>query len=172
MAEDRKPHVRFNAEAKERYVESLAKHGWKHTAAKAAGVCTRTAERHRSRTDDYYDPDFDRDCHEAEMRFVDALRESARQRAQDGWVETERYDEDGNLVQRTRKYSDRLLVELLRRKDPAFRPEVRIDQATHVQVEMEGVVELKHAMAEMSDEELDALELLLKKKQERDSQGS
>ena len=63
------------------------------------------------------------------------------------------------------------MIELLRRKDPGFRPEVKIDQTTQKQVEMQGVVELKRAMREMDDDELEALELLLKKKQERDSRG-
>jgi hypothetical protein len=50
---------------------------------------------------------------------TDVLEQEARRRAVDGVIYSESYDKDGNLVGRVTRYSDTLLIFLLKSRDPA-----------------------------------------------------
>ena len=50
---------------------------------------------------------------------TDVLEAEARRRAVEGVIYSEHYDKDGNLVSRVTRYSDTLLIFLLKSRDPA-----------------------------------------------------
>lgn len=65
------------------------------------------------------DEQFAADWKEAWVEGTDVLEAEARRRAVDGVVERERFSDTGQLLERVTKYSDTLLIFLLKSRDPA-----------------------------------------------------
>lgn len=93
------------------FLQSLASIGNISKACVAAQVSRQTVYRHRNS-----DPDFSAAWDEALEAAADLLEEEARRRAHDGW--TEPVYQRGEHVGNVRKYSDTLLIFLLKGARP------------------------------------------------------
>jgi len=89
------------------------------------------------------DPSFAEEVEFAKARYVGVLCRAAHQRAVEGWdvpmIGGQFRDE---IVAHERKYSDRLLEVMLKRHDPAFRENVKIDQTVSGSVRHEHKLDL------------------------------
>lgn len=99
------------------------------------------------------DPEFAEEVEFAKQRYVGNLCRAAHQRAVEGWevpiVGGQFRDE---VVAHERRYSDRLLEVMLKRHDPNFRENVKVEQTTTVN----GSVSHKHELnlSGLSDSDL------------------
>ena len=111
-------------EKQERFLTLLAE-GWTAaTAAPQTGVTRQCAYELRAR-----DPDFEARWLQAVEARNDRMEAEAYRRAVEG-IEERRYDKDGNLIDVVRKYSDVLLMFLMKANDPAkYRDNSRVELA-------------------------------------------
>lgn len=114
----------FDDEPRGIYLAHLAQCGRHATAARLTGVGYHTPLRHRKE-----DPEFAAQCEAAMQIYIDALHEEAYRRAVDG-IDEEYYHKTGEVSCVKTKYSDTLLLALLKRHDPGFKDRVEIDQRT------------------------------------------
>lgn len=112
----------------------MEKTGNRQAAAEAAGVALVTINRYMG-NGDRADPEFRARMEEAKARYIRTLEAEAHRRAVDGW------DEDrlgpGGVMYSVRKFSDTLLLHLLKKKAPEEHGDrVVVDQTTHVTGEL------------------------------------
>ena len=88
------------------------------------------------------DKEFAEDWDDAIKEAIDSLHESARVRAEEGVAEPVYYK--GEVCGTVQKYSDSLLMSLLKAHDPRFKDQVNLNHATP------GGVQLQHAAIDMS----------------------
>lgn len=113
----------------------LAEHGAPTMACAEAEISYACMRTHYNEDDEFrqmYD--------DAMSQHRDRLYDEAQKRAVEGWIERPIVDKEGNVVGEVRKKSDTLMALLLKRADPSFREQVKIDQTT----KHEGSVTVKH----------------------------
>jgi hypothetical protein len=106
-------------------------------AAKLAGIGRRTAYDRRLK-----DPEFATAWAAIEEHSTDLLESEAYRRAVDGWRERPILDDDGHVVGEVRKFSDALLMFLLKARRPAVYREhhqVEITDSTPVALDSLGL---------------------------------
>jgi hypothetical protein len=103
---------------------------------------------------------------QAYERWMATLRRAAYSRAVEGW--TERKGTRGGKVLEVRKYSDTLLLALLKAKDPSFRDRLAVDSTVRGSVAHTGSIELGGMDAEDRDS---VRALLIKNRQARISEN-
>ncbi len=118
-----------------------ARTGEKLAAAEAAGITLRTLNRKIERGGEHYDSHFADAMDAAHERWIGTLRRAAYSRAVEGWVE--RKGTRGGQVLEVRKFSDVLLLALLKAKDPAFKDRVAIDSTVRGHVDHGGSIKLE-----------------------------
>ncbi|MBF0098390.1 MAG: hypothetical protein HQM04_13305 [Magnetococcales bacterium] len=96
------------------FLAALAQSGVITEAAQAAGMSRGCVYTHRAK-----DPEFAREWDDSLLQFADSLEAAAHQRAVDGWLEP--IFQGGELVGHARRYSDSLLLALLKAKRPEYR---------------------------------------------------
>lgn len=151
---------KFDREQRERFCEHLAEHGAPTLACDAVGISYECMRVHRKD-----DEEFQAMYAAAMERHRDRLYDEAQSRAVDGWNERPVVDKDGNVVGHVRKKSDTLMSLLLKRADPAFRDQVKIDQTTRHEgrvtvahdvdlstLSKKGRAALRAVLAELSDD--------------------
>lgn len=111
---------KFNKPQRMRFLKHYIEFGLLYLAAEAAGVTTQTVRNHRSSN-----PEFDELCTDALEYFRDTLEAEAIRRAHDG-VDTEHYFR-GEHTHTETKYSDTLLITLLKRHRKEYRDKIDID---------------------------------------------
>lgn len=122
----RTPKTRAKATAerdwKPDFLAALEQEGLVNVACKAAGIARSTAYLHREQ-----DEAFAAAWQEVEDAVTDELELEARRRAKEG-VESHKYDKDGNLLWTETKYSDTLLIFLLKARRPhVYRDNVKVE---------------------------------------------
>ena len=98
-------------EWKPKFIERLRECGNVSEAARHAGVSRKTVYKERNSSEPFRD-----DWDDAMEEGVDALELEARRRASEGWEEPVFYE--GRQVATVRKYSDTLLIFLLKGRRP------------------------------------------------------
>lgn len=137
---------------KPRFLAALLQKGVLVQAAEAAGVSRNTVLKHRKQ-----DPEFDAGVQDAIDGFVDSLEAEAIRRGRDGVDEPVYYE--GKQIATIKKYSDGLLILLLRAHLPA-----KYGQATKLQhtgpgggpIQTQNVSDLSR----LTDAELQALQAI------------
>ncbi len=112
--------AKFTPEKKLQFLEFLATSGNVTGSAKRVGVSTRTTYDHRAA-----DPEFSSQWDDAIREATDALEAEVRRRGHDGVEEPVFYQ--GQQVATIRKYSDVLLIFLLKAHDHKFRDHHKVD---------------------------------------------
>lgn len=113
---------KFNRAAQDAACRAMAETGNRQAAADAAGVAKITIDRYATE-----DPDFRARLDEAKAQYVRVLEAEAHRRAVEGWDET-RMGSGGQLYS-VRKFSDQLLLHLLKVKSPEdHRESIRVEQ--------------------------------------------
>ncbi len=136
----RAPH-KFGPAARRRFLEHLKETGHLGQSAAAAGVHYTTTRRRLVPGHRLYDPTLVDDVEEARLAYAEKLLGEAYRRGVEGWIERGLYV-NGRHVGDVRKYSDKLLMHLLRRYDPEYREDVRvIVQERVVQVDAQEITE-------------------------------
>jgi len=118
--------IKFNDQAQAAAVRAMQQTGNRVVAADAAGVSLTTIEVYLRDK-----PEFRTAMDHAKAQYVAHLEKEALRRAVEGW------DEDrmgaGGMTYAIRKFSDALLLHLLKKKDPEQHGDsVKIDQTTRV----------------------------------------
>jgi hypothetical protein len=111
--------VKFNAKAKQKFLEKLREIGLKNRAAECAGVNYETVRVHCKA-----DPEYAAQVDEAWGHFRELLEAAAYKRAVDG-IPHEVPTKDGIIFKTV--YSDRLLELMLKRHIPQYREKQQID---------------------------------------------
>jgi hypothetical protein len=112
----RRGRIKFDDQAKERYLQELARTGRRWAAEDAAGVARSTVDEHKKN-----DPDFGAACEEAAEAYATRGIMKIETEALDG-QEVQRFDpETGTLVQTEVKFETRLREMFLKRHDPGYR---------------------------------------------------
>lgn len=109
-----KSHGVVTAARKKAFVDALAVSGMISDAAYAAGISRNCAYNQRKA-----DSDFATAWDDALERFADSLEKEAHRRAVEGWEEP--VFQGGQEVGRVRKYSDRLLADMLKARRESYR---------------------------------------------------
>jgi hypothetical protein len=131
---------KFTREAQDAACRAMALTGNRHAAASAAGVSLVTVNRAASS-----DPDFRERLDEAKAQYVRTLEAEAHRRAVEGYDE-QKCGPGGTLYSVT-KYSDPLLLHLLKRKAPEEHGDsVRVDQRVTGEI---GLSALSHESREL-----------------------
>jgi hypothetical protein len=107
--------IEMSKKKRNAFIASLAETGQVTTAAKAVGYAT-TQHLHKLRRED---EDFATAWDEALMSAGDLLKDEAVRRARDGVLEPDYYK--GDIVGYTVKYSDSLLMFIIKQNDPTYR---------------------------------------------------
>ncbi len=124
----RKPE-KFTADVRAAYVEALARLASHKAAAAHVGVAYCTAWKWRKK-----DPELEAQCEAALGRAYGELLTVARKLAIEGLVE-ETYDKAGKVIARKRRYSERILLKMLARLDPAgWSDKLQVDSKATVEV--------------------------------------
>lgn len=113
---------KWGPEMQDAFCDELAKHGVIIGACDAVGISYCWMNQTRKK-----DSDFDDKVKESLKRYHLALRKAAHQRAVDGIVERPIVDGEGNIIGEVRKFSDSLLLALLKRTDEGFKERVSLD---------------------------------------------
>lgn len=108
--------LKFDAEKRAAYLLALERSGEVVSASAAAGVSRQCIYDAMNR-----DPEFREECERALGRLAEKAMATAKMLAIDGVVEPI-FDKDGNKIGEKRKYSERLLLRLLERHMPQWRP--------------------------------------------------
>lgn len=132
------------------YLKVLSQTGNRQLACEACNIKPRFIKDLEAR-----DEDFAAEVAEAKEQAKERLEGEAYRRAVIGVEEP--VFQGGIRVGTVRKYSDGLLGKLLEANDPRFSSRVRMTG------EKGGPIEVKHDLANLSDEELHALETLISK---------
>jgi len=104
------------------------------------------------------DPEYVEEFKKAEQEAADRLEEEARRRAVEGWEEPVFHK--GKVVGAVRKYSDALLIFLLKGAKPEkYKERVANEHSGKVEAD----VKVYHDLRKLSKEELDQLERILEK---------
>ena len=125
MAAPKRP-TKFTPEARAAAVRAYALTGNRTAAADAAGVHTSTIDAYLREM-----PEFRAEMEHAKGEYVKMLEAEATRRAVEGW------DEDrmgaGGILYQVKKFSDPLLLHLLKKKAPEEHGDsIKIDQTTRV----------------------------------------
>ncbi len=116
------------------FLEALERCGVYTAAAAAVGLTYATVYRHRKRY-----PEFQEQCDKALGRNYDELLSVARKLAVEGLV-TETYDKAGNVISSKMVYSERILLKMLARLDPAgWSDKVQVDQKVSAEIRTERI---------------------------------
>jgi hypothetical protein len=115
----------FTQERKNKYLTVLQATGEKVLARHEVGVCRATVDVHRKG-----DPEFRDDEAEAMRLYRSSLSKEIHRRGVEGVDEPIYWQ--GAIVGWTKKYSDRLLIEHVRRHNPAYRERVRTEHSGSV----------------------------------------
>lgn len=130
-----KKYTHFTLEKREHFLESLRQGHTVKFAAQAVGVTRRTAYLHRDKKAAFAEA-----WAESESEGTEALEQEARRRAVDGVTEAI-YDKKGQMIGETTRYSDTLLIFLLKgRKPDTYRDNVKVDNTGQVTHKHEGSV--------------------------------
>lgn len=138
----RKPGDKFTGKCRQTFLEELARTGHIYHACKIAGISYQTMKHHRKggpKAD--RDPTFEADYQQAMGDYVGMLKAEAQRRAVDGWEERPVIDKEGHIVGHVQKYSDNLLLALLKRSDDGYKERVQVDAKT----KHEGTVTHAHS---------------------------
>ena len=161
----RKPGDKFTGKCRETFLVELAATGHIYHACKSAGISYQTMKHHRV-DGPRHDPTFEADYQQAMGDYVGTLKAEAQRRAIDGWDERPVLDKDGNVRGQVKKYSDTLLLALLKRSDDGYKERVQVDAKTeHTGTVMhthEHGVELEKMYKAMSHEEQDSWKVVLR----------
>jgi hypothetical protein len=144
--------------AKQAAIRAMEKTGNKAAAAMAAGISMETFYKKTGTMESRCDPEFREAIELAHEKYVLSLEQEAYRRAVEGW------DEDkigaGGMLYSVRKFSDPLLIHLLKKKAPKVHGDkVEVEQTTTVR----GDIGLRDLSPESRD--------LLRKIIERESEG-
>ncbi len=120
----------LTAKRRKLFLAALAQSGVITAAAQAAGMSRGCVYLHRAK-----DPVFAEEWESALELFVDSLESAAHQRAVVGWEEP--IFQGGQRVGHIRKYSDSLLLAMLRARIPAYRPAAPAQTVTVTQAPKE-----------------------------------
>ena len=124
----------FTPPRKEAFLEALKRCGVYTAAAASVGLAYHTVYRHRKQ-----DPAFQEACDNALGRNYDELLSVARKLAVEGLV-TETYDKAGNVISSKMVYSERILLKMLARLDPAgWSDKVQVDQKVTGEIRTERI---------------------------------
>lgn len=111
--------------AREAFLRALDETGMVTAACDATGIPRRTAYNWRDS-----DEAFRERWTDIVERTTEQMEREAQRRAVEGWTEREIFDEDGNTIGEVRKYSDTLLIFLLKGRRPdVYRDEHRVEHA-------------------------------------------
>jgi hypothetical protein len=127
----RKPGDKFTGKCRQDFLDELERTGHIYHACKVAGISYQTMKHHRvggPKAD--RDPAFESDYQQAFGNYVAMLKAEAQRRAVDGWEERPILDKDGNVKGHVQKYSDALLLALLKRSDEGYKERVQVDATT------------------------------------------
>lgn len=141
--------------ARKTFLEELAKTGRIYDSCKIAGVAYQTMQKFRDERTEFYDKEFVWDFEEAMEAYSDLLRKEVHRRAVEGWVERGQFDKDGNHLGDVIRFSDRLLELSIKRHDPAWRENLKIEAEAKVQG---GMIALMADLRSLPPKALDALE--------------
>lgn len=103
----------FVVEKQQIFLREFSKRCNMSEAARIADVSRATVHEAREKSES-----FDKAFQICQEFAYDKLEAEAYERAKNGKVISEQYDEDGNVTQRRKKYSDKLMQELLRAHRP------------------------------------------------------
>ncbi len=117
--------TKFGPAARRRFLDHLRETGHLTQSAAAAGVNYKTVRRRLLPDHRLYDPGLVEGVEEARAIYAEKLLAEAYRRGVDGWIERGLYV-NGRRVGDVKKYSDKLLLHLLRRYDPEYREDVRV----------------------------------------------
>ena len=120
---------KFSGECRQEFLRELTSTGHIYHACRVAGISYQTMHRHR-KGGKYEDLQFEEDYLQAMGNYVGMLKAEAQRRAIEGWDERPVIDKDGNIVGQVRKFSDTLLLALLRRSDEGYKDRVQVDAKT------------------------------------------
>jgi hypothetical protein len=136
------------AKARADFLEALAV-GWSVThAAKRAGVARQRFYEQRDG-----DSEFASAWDDALAQGTEALEDEARRRAAEGWEEP--VFQRGELVGHVRKYSDNLLIFLLKARDPGrFRESVQVNAGGEMTFVLDSLLERARGLGAPADVEL------------------
>lgn len=120
---------RFDDKCKTAFLVALERSGEYKAACAAVSISYQTVYDHRQKY-----PDFQTACEDALGRNYACLLKVAYKLAVEGLI-TETYDKEGRVVHSKRTYSERILLKLLGRRDPAaWSDKVQVDQKATVEV--------------------------------------
>lgn len=163
----RKPGDKFTGACRQTFLDELRRTGHIYHACKVAGISYQTMKHHREggpKAD--RDPEFEGDYLQAMGDYVGLLKAEAQRRAVEGWEERPVLDKEGNVVGHVQKYSDTLLLALLKRSDDGYKERVQVDAETkHTGVvthQHAHGVELEQMYKDMQPEEREAWKVVLR----------
>ena len=120
---------RFTPAAKAAFLVALERSGEYKAACAAVSISYHCVYDHRQRY-----PEFQVACEDALGRNYDKLLKVAYKLAVEGLI-TETYDKNGKVLTSKRTYSERILLKLLGRRDPAaWSDKVQVDSKATVEV--------------------------------------
>lgn len=127
----RKPGDKFTGKCRQDFLTELEATGHIYHSCHVAGISYQTMKHHRvggPKAD--RDPSFEANYQQAMGNYVAMLKAEAQRRAIDGWEERPVIDKEGNVVGHVHKYSDALLLALLKRSDDGYKERVQVDATT------------------------------------------
>lgn len=136
----RRNRIKFDDEAKQRYLDALKKTGRRWAAEEAAGVARQTVATHLKN-----DPDFAQACEEAAEEYATAGLISIEKDALEGQLETS-YDPEGNVVREVRRFETKLREMFLKRYDKEYNDKYQVEHSGEI-----GGVTLIPGLAALSD---------------------
>lgn len=147
---------KFVGEVRESFLAELRRTGHIYHSCKAAGISYKTMRTYMP-GQPRHDPEFVEQYDQALQDYIASLKQEAHRRAVYGWKERPVIDKDGNVVGEVRKYSDTLLLALLKRHDHEFRERVDVNAKTEHSGKVEHAhshgIDLEQAYKDMSPEQ-------------------
>ncbi len=123
---------KFVGEVRVTFLRELTATGHIYHACRVAGISYQTMKLHRA-GGSREDPEFEAQYQQAMGDYVGMLKAEAQKRAVEGWDERPVIDKEGNVVGQVHKYSDTLLLALLKRSDDGYKERVQVDAKTEHQ---------------------------------------
>lgn len=163
---DREAHGhKFVGDVRTTFLRELASTGHIYHACRVAGVSYQTMKLHR-RGGKREDLEFEADYQQAMGDYVGVLKAEAQKRAVVGWDERPVIDKEGNVRGHVHKYSDTLLLALLKRSDDGYKERVQVDAKTEHGGEVTHThshgVDLEKVYKDMTTEEQDSWKVALR----------
>lgn len=118
--------IKFNDEAKARFLTVYAETGRLTYAAECCMICGMTAREHLKN-----DPAFAAAFDEAKLMYGDRLQQEIHRRGVEGWEEPVINFRENKIVDTIRKFSDRLLELNAKRFVPEYRDKLEVDANIH-----------------------------------------